>query len=146
METCERLVEHLNSLGATWADLRPETRGDVDGEATDAGGHKLEIQVVRASDDGEMWAELNREGSVERQSDADTLADQLLRIVVKKSSRYPSRKDLTLAIDAGQLTAHTFQQTRDNFRERHAAACAASGFKDVWLVGPRADLTYRLDE
>jgi hypothetical protein len=147
--TCDRLVRVLNAQGARWTVPTPGT-ADADCESHDAEDRKrkLAIQVVRASNDSEMWRTLNETGVVEVHRPSDRLADELLAVIRHKHDTYrvPSQLAvLVLAIDANRLPGHTFDTVLASFRIRHRATCIGFGFREVWLVGPRDNLVFRLD-
>jgi hypothetical protein len=56
------------------------------------------------------------------------------------------RAQLVLALDADRLPALALEPVVREFRSRHGPWSAAQGFQQVWLVGPEARLTWRLDE
>lgn len=149
LETCARLVRVLNAMGSSWSEPieGDAANADADGLSVDVQDRKktLRIQVVRASSNETMWRTLSQRHEVEVEADAEELADELLVVIKKKQAHYPAREDLTLAIDANRLPAHTYDVVIDSFHRRHRELCAQCGFRDVWLVGPRDELVVRLD-
>jgi len=149
LDTCARLVRVLNATGASWTAplAADDANADADGISIDPSDRKksLRIQVVRASSNEMMWRTLGQQHEVEVEGNADMLADELLVVITKKRDHYPARADLTLAIDANRLPAHTFDVVLKSFERRHRATCAGYGFRDLWLVGPRDELVFRLD-
>jgi len=148
LKVCARLVGHLNAQGANWSDP-VEGVNDVDACSADRGdpSRKRQMQVVRASNNEEMWRTLSRESVVEIALDSAKAADELITAVRNKSAKYPDvqRRALTLVIDTGRTPGHSFRQVYDVFRRVHLEACRSFGFAEVWLVGSVDELVLRLD-
>jgi len=149
---CRVLVRALNGKGDTWNTPVTGT-GDVDCVATNATNEKaaaLNIQVVRAIVDAEMWQSLAARGilekvKVEAEKVADLIADALGKKLDPRKIPLPQRPGLVLALDATRLPALAFDPVIDSFRKRHGALVKGSGFRSIWLVGPSESLTKRLD-
>ena len=149
---CRVLVRAMNGKGDTWNAPAAGT-GDVDCVATNAADEKaapLNIQVVRAIVDPEMWHSLAARGmlekpKVEAEKIADLIADALGKKLDPRKIPLPQRPALVLALDATRLPALAFDAVIDSFRERHGALVRGAGFRSVWLVGPSESLTKRLD-
>jgi hypothetical protein len=50
-----------------------------------------------------------------------------------------------LALDALRSPGHVMPQVVHDFRTRHSDWAQCLGYSEIWLVGPTAALTYRLD-
>ena len=120
---------------------------DIDGYATNADGDKLEMQVVRASNNGKMWQEINDAGSATVAYDVTAAAGELIGAVRKKVAKYSDtqRKAITLVLDAGRTPNITFQNVLNHFQRDHLEECQKAGFAQVWVVGPHDSLVERLD-
>jgi hypothetical protein len=139
----------LNATGATWSEPeKGEQDDDIDGYSTNATGEKLQMQVVRASNNGKMWQQINRAGSATIIYDAAAVAGELIDAVRKKAVNYPTaqKRGLTLVLDSARTPSHTFQQVQDAFRAQYLEECQKAGFAQVWAVGPHDDLVIRLDQ
>lgn len=149
-EVCARLVRVLNDRGAAWGELKAGVPdGDVDYYASDVRtpATKLQMQVVRASDNEPMWAALGGDNKVDVKLESAMAADELLQVLEKKFRKYPAdqRGQLALVIDANRIPSHTFQQVFDSFRSHHLEACKSFGFEQVWVVGAREEVISRID-
>ena len=113
---------------------------DVDCFARDAENHELRVQVTMAEYDQEVWRNLRRGLEVNRKATPDDFADRLLEVIKKKATR--ARPNIVLAIDASQMAQ--FALVSNSFSSRHRSYAASVGFKEIWLVGPTPDLTFRL--
>jgi hypothetical protein len=67
-------------------------------------------------------------------------------VIDNKARRYPpaQRKVLVLALDAIRAPGYTQRWVVDVIRNQHTEQIAQFGFSAIWLVGPTAELTYRL--
>lgn len=144
---CARLVEWLNSQGEDW-NIPVPGEMDVDFFSTHCADRRrhLRMQVVRASGDEAMWRALNVDGHIDLEFDADSAADELMRVIATKAARYAEaqRRILTLVIDAGTLIGHTYVPVFRSFRLRHSDASRRAGFSSIWAVGPSSDLVTQL--
>jgi hypothetical protein len=151
LAVCRLLVGVLRAAGEDWADPTASD-GVVDclAPAKDNPRSVLKIQVVRAIPDPDLWSELSRVGRIDRAGvDRGQLVSQLRAAVQHKASDKkvpPSvRPDLVLALDANRLPGLTLDAVVEDYRTEHGAWTASHGFRAVWLVGPTARLTWRLD-
>ncbi len=108
--------------------------GVVDGrsENADEPSRKLEMQVVRAIVDPDMWRELNRCQRVEEsQVPCANLADSMKDAIEKKASdrRIPRRirPSLTLVLDATRLPVLGFDSVVADYRNRFAGWTTSLG-------------------
>jgi hypothetical protein len=148
---CRILVNKLNEKGGNW---QQPTLGDgvIDCQAVDRRNkqRKLNIQIVHADVDPELWKTLSLEGKIERGETAKVLADRIKSAIDAKANnrRIPevSRQGLGLALDATRLPAFGFDVVVGDFRSRYGSLVNKLGFDSIWLVGPTEDLTWRLDK
>jgi hypothetical protein len=143
------LVERLNQYGSHWGEPEypaSEREEGVDLIAKD-GQHTLRIQVTRALTDADVWTRLRREGVASGEVPVDRACSDLMEAVRTKTARIPrkQRADIILALDAVEPAIHSPLQFAVAFRRRHATECVNLGFQGIWLVGPTAALTQRID-
>jgi len=142
-QICAILIERLNQSGPHWEQpKRPRREGGVDCEASD-GEEVLKIQVTRAEPSQRFWQKLSTAGQVAGCSTVDDSTDILRAAIDRKS--VSASNDVVLALDATDTPGFAFQAVTDSFRKRHGPWAAHIGFKQIWLVGPTARLTERLD-
>ena len=141
------LIEAMNRRGASWSE---PTKG-VD--PADCVSHDLrqpssdlEIQVVRAIEDPDLWKSLNKTGEVQRAKLPIDLVSMVRDTLYKKLRHYgPAERDrLVLALDANRLPDLTLDNAVNHIRRELRDWLANLGFREIWLVGPIYDLTYRL--
>lgn len=146
LEICARLVRTLNKMGGHWSNP-VEGKQDIDGYSMDPIGNKLQMQVVRASNDKRLWREVNETGLATSVYVASTAARELIDAILKKAGKYPTeqKSEMLLVLDAAMTPSHTFQQVLDAFRAKHLEECQKAGFLQVWVVGPQESLVERLD-
>lgn len=108
----------------------------------------LEIQVTQAANDGGFWADLSRSGRGSSAGSTAEVARQLWNAIGKKAKKTPpaQRSRLTLALDASLSAAQALPPVLSQFRPAYSREAAALGFREMWIVGPTADLCARLDE
>lgn len=139
------LIERLNQLGARWGEpgrpSGPERGIDF---VAHAGDSELHIQVTRAFSDTSAFRELARESLVSRTVVIDDAVAALWSSIERK--RGSAGGDVVLALDATVPAGFAPVQLMIAFRRRHGAQARVVGFASVWLVGPTAMLTWRLDE
>jgi hypothetical protein len=143
---CGILRSALNASGATWGAFTKQDgpANDVDAVATDDNGENMQVQVVRV--ERTAWKDLGRVGHATAASPPDELATAILQAVEKKMTVYPraQRQGLLLALDAIRAPGYSLQHVRDYVVTNHAETITGYEFKEIWLVGPTAALTYRL--
>lgn len=147
-QVCQILIEALNKQGANWGNPRKVTdkfREEVDCEASDE-EKKLEIQIRRVAKQDE-YHRLSKNSEVDSQSNVDDAADMLENAISRKGKKYgpTTRKRLVLALDAIEYSIYSLSPVVDSFRRRHGNSVSKLGFKEIWVVGPTANLTRRLD-
>lgn len=82
-------------------------------------------------------------------STVDDAADALRDAVKAKEMNIEDksqRAELLLALDATETGSHVFGQVVDSFRRLYGSWARQLGFKGIWVVGPIAKLTIRLDK
>ena len=143
------LVERLNQYGGNWS---PPRRPDGPERGTDFvardGDEELEIQITRAFSDRSVWRELSRASEVERAFQIDGAVDQLWEAIQAKANdiAMSARPSLVLGLDTSFPAVFAPVGLMIAFKKRHAAHVQSLGFKSVWLIGPTAALTWRIDE
>jgi hypothetical protein len=147
LQICARLVRTLNKTGGDWS-APVDGRQDIDGYSTNPADNKLQMQVVRASNNNGLWQAVNEAGSATVDYVAGTAAREMIEAILKKSRKYPTeqKRELSLVLDAARTPSHTFQQVLDAFRAQHLEECQKAGFAQVWAVGPQDSLVERLDQ
>ena len=141
------VIEAMNRMGASWSE---PTAGSepADYEAVDLlqPSLTLEIQVVRAIEDPILWKSLNKIGELERVKPPIDLVPMVHAAVKKKVLKYgpAERARLVLALDANRLPDLTLDDAVNHIRAELKDWLASLGFREIWLVGPIWDLTYRL--
>lgn len=147
IKACKVLVHKLNSEGGDWCEpVVPEgEESGIDCHCISKDGSKeLNIQVIRAVSDQNMWRELNKQGKTLIQTNVQQAADNLIERVKDKSLiAYP---DILLAINAMDTPSHTLAGVIDDFKQRYGSALKEFDFYEVWVVGPDKDMTHRLDK
>jgi len=153
LNVCSRLIQALNAQGRdVWQLSTTEGYAD-DGSAIDSRtpSRSLSIQVVRAVVDSTLWQELSQSGDVTRTvTDPKFLVDEIVKAIQLKANpvKLPDsvRHGLLLALDATRLPVFGFDSVIEQFRSHHSDWVTGLGFESVWLVGPTADLVWRLDD
>ncbi len=93
LDACKLLVRTLNSGGATWGEPSLVEIANVDCQAVDTTDHDnvLQIQVVRALTDSQLWQTLNTRGSLETwANDSSALAQQVECAIKHKEAKIPA--------------------------------------------------------
>jgi DNA-directed RNA polymerase subunit RPC12/RpoP len=151
LSVCARLVECLKQDGADWTSLSSGS-GDEDCVAVSSADQSvhLRIQVVRAVVRSELWRKLSAQGKVERTGvPVRELVEDLHQAIEHKSGKRGippiQRKAIVLAIDATRLPAHSLSGSVRAFRDAYGQWASTLGYPSIWLVGPSATLTSRLD-
>lgn len=149
LQVCETLIHKLSESGLRWSDP-VEGLQDVDCEARDLDtDRRIRIQVVRAVVDPALWIEVAQSGSTNRAETIDEIADALRTAIESKANpcKIPEsqRADITLALDASRLPGHVLDAPVSHFVEYFRDWAASLGFEGIWIVGPNARLTWRLD-
>lgn len=150
LQACESLIEAMNREGKTWK--RP-TLAKNEADDADAVAHRLDgakgelrIQVVRARNDPSFWGQAHRSNESVAHGSSDELANELRAPIAHKAKKIPpkQRPHLALALNAMDTAGYTMGDVAVVFRENHGAWAKSLGFREIWLVGPNAHLTYRL--
>lgn len=150
LAACERLVEHLNLSGSSWAspievvgvqhvDAKVQRADGVDGTP-------LTIQVVRALTDPGFWRSLGRNSNTAISVSVPEAADFLKAAVESKANKIPVeiRRDITLVLDATDVPGLSLDPVVDEFNCRLGEWAASLGFESVWVVGPWREMVREL--
>lgn len=145
------LIKVLNNSGDNWS--KPEIGdGVADCVAYDLNNNKkkIEIQIIRASTDQELWKRLATKGQInnERVPINEIISDIMITIKTKGNEQtIPSniRQSITLALDANRLSAYTLDDIINKFHKTYGKEVKSFGFNSIWIVGPIEALTHRLD-
>jgi hypothetical protein len=145
-DICARLVRMRNERGENWS-VPVGGEQDIDSYSTNSAGDKLQMQVVRASNNNQLWQGMNAASTATIEYDPSVAALELITAILKKSEKYPAeqKREMSLVLDAARTPSHTFQQVLDAFRAQHLEKCQKAGFAQVWVVGPQDSLVDRLD-
>jgi len=150
LEACQRLVEHLNLSGCSWATPK-EVVGvqHIDAIARSADGltgSTLTIQVVRALTDPAFWQSLGHSRSAAISVSVAEAADLLKSAVEFKANKIPLeiRAGLTLALDATDVPGLSLDPVVDEFNLRHGGWAETQGFEGVWVIGPWREMVKEL--
>jgi hypothetical protein len=151
LQVCESLQEALRRRGVTIAGkfrTPPGREGGIDAEGHTVDGAVVRVQVTGVIDQATM-AQLGRDGRTSSQQDVVRLANDICNAIVRKVASYPAfqRNEVLLALDAIRSPGHASSAVAEELRKRSCKeVLGSSGYQAVWLVGPKADLTYLLDE
>ena len=147
ISVCEILKQRLNQAGANYTTVSPGN-GPVDCilASTNNPNECLEIQVVNAITNQDLWKQLNLTGSSTRSLTLEEICTELHNSIMLKANHIPQsiRKSLILALDATLLPGLCFDKIIHFFQEKEGV-WAGFGFLSIWLVGPNPRLTGRLD-
>jgi hypothetical protein len=143
---CATLASGMSSADETFTASVAGDR-DVDGRLTSA-SRRLDVQVVNALSEMQFWRKLALALRLSQRLTLMQAAECLKRAIAHKSAMLPARQraQLALALDADRLPALALEPVVMAFRYKHGQWSVAQGFQQVWLVGPNARLTWRLDE
>jgi hypothetical protein len=111
------------------------------------GREPLHIQVVRAITDEELYQTLARDRVHASSATPPGLTLQLAASIRLKEMRIedPTQRALiVLLLDANRLPQFSMTEVKTAVLTSLVQLCAASGFKEVWLVGPTTEHTYRI--
>jgi predicted nucleic acid-binding Zn-ribbon protein len=148
LRTALTLVQHLNSLGATWGSPELHDGQEKGGreEGVDAfaldGDKKLNVQ--HTTPERAAWAELAKQPEFTR-SELESEAVEALKTAIAKKLRFANRHEIVLALDATDSPRYALNGVVEAFRSTHGAWAKSIGYEAIWLVGPEASLVYRLD-
>jgi hypothetical protein len=126
----------------------PGREGGIDAEGHTVDGAVIRVQVTGVIDQATM-AQLGRDGRASSQQDVVQLADEISNAIRRKIASYPAiqQNEVVLALDAIRSPGHASSAVAQEVRKCLCKeVLGSSGFQAIWLVGPKADLTYLLDE
>ncbi|MFO1428990.1 MAG: hypothetical protein U1F76_02440 [Candidatus Competibacteraceae bacterium] len=151
LPACRVLALHLRQQDPSWDEAQSVSgRPDLDCVIPRKdGAPSLNVQVVRAVVDQNLWRSLNSSGGV-TDSLAASCAAGLLRAAIeqKATDRKIPKRDrggITLALDARRIAGLTFDSVIECFVNDHGKWASQLGFKAIWLIGPVHELVKRLD-
>ncbi len=142
------LIKALNAIGANWRDpVVGEEPADCSAEDFFNGKLRLDIQVVRAISSPELWKELNTLGSVSEVINLNNLTAELRKSLLLKEKKIPpsSRNELVLALDGNRMPSIALTFIKNHVISNLSHFARSLGYKQVWIIGPTPDLSYRLD-
>lgn len=147
-EICQILAEKLSSV-SLWDIRHPVAQGGreqgVDCVLVPKGvGKPLNLQITRAYNDPFFWKSVHPSKSTNREATVGEYVQEIRNAIEKKAKRTPQKSEIVLVLDAIE-TAHSFEKVSESFRKQNGAWVRQLGFEAVWLVGPTAALTHRLD-
>lgn len=149
LKSCQLLIERLNKPDPLWSQPILGTHPAVDAEATAVGcDDTFHMQVVRAITNSEFWRELGRLGASGFRNVTPTEAASGIRdsILHKASSIPPSdRSRLVLVLNSIDSPSLVLDPVIEAFLLMHQLWTRSLGFREIWIVGPWSDLSYRLD-
>lgn len=146
LEVCQRVVDHLNSLGANWSSATIPAGSEQGIDAVShSHGHTLSLQVTRALADRDFWATLAEHKTVIAYTTRHQVADSLWRSIQSKTSIPPaSRVSITLVLDASETFAHHSRDIIGVFHNKFGQRAKALGFKSIWIVGANREFVVQL--
>ena len=152
--TCRILIQAMNAAGATWGEpTEPKMTGIADCISVNKNNNKetLEIQVVRAVADKKIWAKLAKDGRIcEQNVDKNDLIEMIKDSINIKASEkkipFKMRSKLVLALDATRVPVLVLDIVSQHCKNILGNWISSLGFQSVWLVGPKAELTWQLDD
>jgi hypothetical protein len=143
LRAAQTLVQRLDANGEKWqaAQMRTGHEDGVDCIALGDDGDKLQMQMT--TPERSAWAALARSANFDRNEDVDRSVEAVRAAMAHKKSRaHPS---IVLVIDATDSPRYALRSVAERFRQTYAHEANACGFAAVWLVGPVAEMVYRLD-
>ncbi len=147
LDVCNVLIERLNLEGGNWQGATKPIgkEGGIDA-FTRNGQEILNFQVTRIPKK-EFWQELSQSRSVQSFGTIQKASADLYDSVNKKNCKIPpnQRKEIVLVLDAMDTACYALKAVVDEFRNHFGQEIQGFGFKAIWLVGPLASLTSRLD-
>ncbi len=143
-----RLIQFLNESGAKWSDPIPvlPDKTSTDAIATD-GEHTLRMQHVRADTDSAIYEALAKVGLSNTQLVPEELVARLGCAIAHKVAAIPAlqvRASLVLVLDAARLPDLCMSDVKAAAVRVLPKRCAESGFQQIYVVGPLAEMTYQL--
>jgi hypothetical protein len=93
--------------------------------------------------------QLGRDGRASSQQNVVQLANEICNVIGRKVASYPAIQwnEVVLALDAIRSPDHASSAVAQELRKRSCKeVLGSSGYQAIWLVAPKADLAYLLDE
>lgn len=147
LTACRILVKAMNAAGSSWSE--PVVGSEpADCEASDLHdpANRIQIQVVRAIPTPDIWRELNTTHTLSRPATQPRDLVQPVRDAIQSKLGIPAslRARLVLALDAKRIPAMGLHDVGTLLRTELAEWLEQIRFREVWVVGPTVDLTFRL--
>jgi hypothetical protein len=146
LQVCRILRTALNDHGDTWGSFsEPQPpANDIVAAATDKGGKLLRVQVSRV-DRAAAKTMARGDPVIRRRSVGQRVAD-ILAAMDSQARRHPATMDneMLLALDAIRSPEHLERGVVDAFLAAHQNYAAGLGYREIWLVGPTGEMSYRL--
>jgi hypothetical protein len=102
---------------------------------TNRGDERVYLQVTRVPTDSTFYHAAHVQGHATMERSVDELADDILRVIVKKGELYTSPQDIALVLDASRVMGYDWGSVLDSFLRRHVSQALSYGFEDIVLVG-----------
>ena len=147
-QACDNFTGALQAQGEVWPRFVLHNVRGIDAISTRPTGEELKVQVTRPLP-GESWRDAHSAGNFERHEPTVELVAHLSEALQRKFDKYTSPPpvqldEIVILLDATLTPAHTLQAVRRLFDASCRTWAAALRFKQVWVVGPTASLTYRI--
>lgn len=149
-ETCKRLYNHLNALGAGFTNLEISNEKHIDAKAFTLDGGRVNIQVIRALSRKAFWKELGESKYHRITKDCwieSTLtsaeAVETLRQAIEDKHK-PELDGFILALDATDVPGLSLDAVREAFNAQYGGWVVSLGFYQVWVVGPWPEMIHQL--
>jgi len=154
LRTMRILIERLNldgeNWGPPWRETGPERGVDCVADNLADADHQLLVQVTMPPESVILRA-LGTGALVPRSRESAEAVGPLYEALKEKHRKdlkyreVREGKRVVLAVDATHLSGYSFRSAVGAFREVHGRWAATLGFEAIWLVGPTAQMTYRID-
>ena len=144
LETVLILMEKLREAGQEWSEPTLAPPGMPYDAVADGPPGRVLFQVTRAIADPGFWHAIANGESVDQVRTFREMAAELSRAIDGKARRMVGREDLVLALNALETPEVALPHVVNEFRIHCRPAAKALNFREVWLVGPLAMMTFRL--
>lgn len=148
LRACRNLIQYLNMQGAAWSDPIgvPDDETKTDAISMD-GARTLRMQHTRADGDPNIYHSLAKAGKLDARSMPEELSARLGSAISHKASRTvnpQTRASLVLVLDAQRLPEFCMSEVKAAALRDLAQLSSASGFGQIFVVGPLPEMTFRL--
>ena len=141
------LAERLSDAKTKWQLLTDASLPiDIDCRLTNDNDF-LDIQVTRADSRTNIYKSIQTQGKFSETSQIDQLSIILKEAIESKAARIPiaQRRSQVIALDATDTPNLSLDPIVESFRHTYGDWLRSLSFYSVWIVGPNANLTNRLD-